>query len=128
MTWCDARVFQSFLVRSSFLFVEWASWPAPVVSFTAESNAAVTSGYSVTVSGVSFSIGALTPTATVGYSSCGTAAWASSTSLVCMMAVGESSALTVGVTVSGVVGTRTSSFSYDGADPRDRAGGPSDIR
>jgi len=94
--------------------VERASWPAPVVSFTAESNAAVTSGYSVTVSGISFSIGALTATATVGHSSCGTAAWASSTSLVCMAAIGEATAHAVRVTAGGAVGTRTSSFSYDG--------------
>ena len=86
----------------------------PVVSFVAEANSAVTSGYSVTVSGMNFAVSATTPTSTIGLSSCATAAWASSSSVVCMLSMGEGVSHELRMTVSGVVGSRTATFSYDG--------------
>lgn len=87
---------------------------APVVSFSEEANAAVIAGDSMTVSGLSFGAGATTPTVTVGLSSCVTAAWASASSVVCMVSAGEGATRDIRVTVVGVVGSRTSAFSYDG--------------
>jgi len=87
---------------------------APVVSFVAEDNSAVTSGYSVTVSGMNFAVSATTPTSTIGLSSCATAAWASASSVVCMLSMGEGVSHELRVTVAGVVGSRTAIFSYDG--------------
>ena len=90
---------------------------APVVSFSVEANAAVTAGYSVTVSGLNFGVDATTPTSTIGLSSCATASWASTSSVVCMLSMGEGVRHELRVTVSGVVGSRTSGFSYDGLHP-----------
>ena len=90
---------------------------APVVSFSAEANAAVTAGYSLTVSGLNFGADATTPTSTIGHSSCGTAAWASTSSVTCMLSMGEGVSHELLMTVSGVVGSRTSGFSYDGPHP-----------
>ena len=89
--------------------------PAPVVSFVAESNSGVTSGYSVTVSGLNFGVAATTPTSTIGLSSCATAAWASTSSVVCMLSMGEGVGHELRMTVAGVVGSRTATFSFDGA-------------
>ena len=87
---------------------------APVASFLLELNSASTSGYSVTVSGMNFAVSATTPTSTIGLSSCATASWASATSLVCMLSMGEGVIHVLRVTVAGVVGSRTAIFSYDG--------------
>jgi hypothetical protein len=85
-----------------------------VVSFELEMNGASTAGWSVTVSGLGFGGLDATPTSTIGLSHCLTAAWASSTSAVCMLAPGDG-VLQVGTaTVSGIAGTRTATFSYDG--------------
>lgn len=55
-----------------------------------------------------------TPTSMIGISHCLTATWASSTSLVCSHGSGDG-VLKVGTaSVSGIVGTRTATFSYDG--------------
>ena len=76
----------------------------------------MTSGYSVTVSGLNFAVSATTPTSTIGLSSCATAAWASASSVVCMLSMGEGVGHELRVTVAGVVGSRTATFSYDGKD------------
>ena len=89
---------------------------APLVSFVAEANSAATSGYSVTVSGLNFGVYATTPTSTVGLSSCATASWASATSVICMLSMGEVVKHELRMTVAGVVGSRTATFSYDGRD------------
>ena len=82
-----------------------------------EANSAVTAAYSVTVSGLNFGVDATTPTSTIGLSSCATASWASTSSVICMLAMGEGVIHELRVTVAGVVGSRTSGFSYDGAYP-----------
>ena len=86
-----------------------------MVSFLSSDNAALTGGFSVTVSGVSFSgLTETTPTAAVGTSSCGTTSWASGTSVVCQLSPGDGIAVSAFATVLSVVGTRSSAFSYDG--------------
>ena len=91
---------------------------APVVSFIGENNAATTTGWSVTVSGIDFGSLDTTPTTRLGVSNCLTAAWASSTSLVCFTTPGEGVEKDAAMTVAGVVGTRTKTFSYDGGGRR----------
>jgi hypothetical protein len=88
---------------------------APVVSFVLEANSVVTAGYSVTVSGMNFAASTTTPTLTIGLSRCATTAWASTSSVVCMLGTGEGVSHELRVTVAGVVGSHTASFSYDGA-------------
>ncbi len=90
--------------------------PAPTVSFVSEANSGVTSGYSVTVSGMNFAVSATTPTSTIGLSSCATTAWASASSVVCMLSMGEGVKHEQRMTVAGIVGTRTATFSYDGKE------------
>ncbi len=87
---------------------------APVVSFKSELNGASTAGWSVTVSGLNFGGLDATPTSTIGLSHCRTATWASSTSLVCKLASGDGVLVVGTATVSGIAGTRTATFSYDG--------------
>ena len=78
-------------------------------------NAVMTAGWSVTVSGVSFGASLdTTPTARLGLSDCGTAAWVSVTSVACSVTRGDGVEHVATVTAVGVVGTRTSTFSYDG--------------
>jgi hypothetical protein len=89
-------------------------YAAPVVSFVAESNVAVTAGWSVTVSGLDFGFADATATFGLGVSSCLTTAWASATSAACLMAPGNSPLTEALATVSTIVGTQTSVFSYDG--------------
>ena len=86
------------------------------MSFADAANAVTSAGWSITVSGVSFGGQDATTSARLGLSSCGTAAWASPTSVQCSVAAGQGVGYDASVTVSGVVGTRTKAFSYDGAD------------
>jgi len=86
----------------------------PVVSFSSEANAALSAGYSVTVSGLNLGVLTTTPTSTVGRSGCATTTWASTSSVVCMLGGGEGVGHDLRVTVAGVVGSRTSGFSFDG--------------
>ena len=90
------------------------AFPAPVVSFVVEANAAPSAGWSVTVSGVSFARLDGTMSVTIGGQPCGTLSWASGTSAVCLASGGDGVQKTVTATVSGVVGTRSQSFSFDG--------------
>lgn len=89
---------------------------APVVSFLGELNAVSTVGWGVTVSGLDFGTIDVTPTSRLGTTNCLTAAWASSTSAVCVPASGEGPTLDTAMTVEAVVGTRLRTFSYDGAE------------
>ena len=87
---------------------------APVVSFGSETNAGMTTGWSVTVSGIDFGTSNVTPTIDVGVSSCYTVSWVSSTSVACALTQGSEASLNVVASVSAVVGTQTVVFSYDG--------------
>jgi hypothetical protein len=59
-------------------------------------------------------MGATTPTSTLGMTSCGTAVWASTSSVLCMQPAGEGLNKELRATVEGIVGSRTALFSYDG--------------
>ena len=84
------------------------------MSFIAELNAVATAGWSVTVSGMSFGSLDVTPSNRVSLTSCLTASWASTSSVVCMLAPGDGPEKDLQVTLEGIVGTRTKIFSYDG--------------
>ena len=90
---------------------------APVVSFVAP-NAAMTAGLSVTVSGLSFSSRDATASVAIGLTSCDTTAWASATSVLCLVAAGSGPSILTSVTVHSVPGTRLGSFSFDGVFQR----------
>ena len=76
-----------------------------------------TSGGPLTVAGLNFRTSDLTVTASYSYQDCATASWASKTSVACAVYVGPSVGQLndVGVTASGVVGTRTGYFTFDGS-------------
>jgi hypothetical protein len=86
---------------------------APVVSFVSEANAGVTTGWSVTVSGLDFGFEDVTLAAGMGLSSCPTSAWVSTSSVACFAAAGQGLLKEALATVSTVVGTLTAVFSYD---------------
>ena len=98
----------------AWVFLNVLGVAAPVVSFVLEANSVLTSGYSVTVSGMNFAASTTTPTSTIGLSSCATSAWASTSSVVCMLGTGEGVSHELRVTVAGFVGSNSASFSYDG--------------
>ena len=85
------------------------------MSFEKQLNGASTAGWSVTMSGLGFGGLDATPTSTIGLSHCPSAAWASSTSVVCNHASGDGVANVGLATVSAIIGTRTATFSYDGS-------------
>ena len=80
----------------------------------APSNAAGSHGAFTTVAGLSFSPGDLTTSASLGYSSCQTAAWTSSSSVTCRPPQGEGPSLAVAVAVP-AVGTGRALFTFDGS-------------
>ena len=84
------------------------------MSFVLELNGVSSGGCSVTVSGLSFGSLDATPSMRLGTTQCVTSAWASSSSVRCLLAAGAGAKRDVDMTVAGVVGTRTSIFSYDG--------------
>ena len=78
-------------------------------------NAGVTSGGSVTISGLSFGDSVFTPTASIATADlCGSTAWTSATTVACAPPAYGGSDLRVSVSVSAVVGTQTGQFSFDG--------------
>jgi hypothetical protein len=74
-------------------------------------------GGTVTIGGLSF--GTAGPTATASLTTadaCGSSAWTSATAVACApQAYGGSAAVRTAVSVSGVAGTLTGQFSFDGA-------------
>ena len=86
---------------------------APVVSFGCTMNLASTAGWSVTVSGLSFGALDATPTLSVGLSHCRTLSWTSATSVACDESPGDGSAKSGLLTVAGITGSRTASFTFD---------------
>lgn len=90
------------------------SRPAPVVSFVAVANIAATAAFSATLSGLSFGSLDATLSIRIGMSSCQTASWASGTSVTCVVSPGVGTGLAAQTTVSGVAGTQTAVFTYDG--------------
>ena len=80
-------------------------------------NAGVTSGGSVTISGLSFGDSVFTPTASIATADlCSSTAWTSATTVACApQAYGGSAAMRTAVSVSALAGTLTGQFSFDGA-------------
>ena len=81
-------------------------------------NGAPSGGGAVTISGLSF--GTAGPTATASLTTadaCGSSAWTSATTVACApQAYGGSGEARAAVSVSGVVGTLTGQFSFDGTE------------
>ena len=69
----------------------------------------------MTVSGVNFGAVDLTASSSVGATPCQTLSWASASSVLCVTQVGDGTAVPLCATVTAVSGTRTASFSFDGA-------------
>lgn len=90
------------------------AFAAPVVSFAAVANIAATASFSATLSGLSFGSLDATLSIRIGMSSCQTASWASGTSVTCVVSPGVGTGLAAQTTVSGVAGTQTAVFTYDG--------------
>ena len=94
------------------------AYAAPVVSIASANSAPSGGGGTVTISGLSF--GAAGPTATASLTAadaCGSSAWTSATTVVCTpQAYGGSAAVRTAVSVSGVAGTLTGQFSFDGTN------------
>ena len=90
---------------------------APMVSFNAPANIAVTDGGTLTVSGLNFRSTDHSSSVELGSLACSTAAWSSQTSLACRPVVGVNAGqgLHAAAAVASLVGTRTSAFSFDGS-------------
>ena len=84
------------------------------MSFVLELNGVSSGGYSVTISGLNFGSLDATPSMRFETTQCATSSWASSSSVRCLLAAGAGAMRDIDMTVAGVVGTRTSIFSYDG--------------
>lgn len=104
------------------------SYDAPVVSFADSANAATTAAWSVTVSGLNFGAADISMTVRLGATTCASASWASTTSVVCFAAAGEGASKGIVASVDGVAGTRTAAFSFDGGWAALRAGGLACLR
>ena len=90
---------------------------APVVTHTDATNGPASGGTSVTLSGVNIGESDVTATVQVMATLCTTTSWTSTTGIVCNLAVGSGIGATwsVQLTASGLVGTNSAVFSYDGA-------------
>jgi hypothetical protein len=83
---------------------------------TVSANAVPSGGGTVTISGLSFGSFSASVTASLTTADvCGSSAWTSATAVACVPQAYGGSAMRTGVSVSGVVGTLTGQFSFDGA-------------
>jgi hypothetical protein len=95
------------------------TFDAPVVSsrFDASTNAALSGGAPLTLTGLNFALDDKTMSASVGASACGTLSWTTMTMLKCsdIAPKGLETGLkqSISVTISAVVGTSITSFSFD---------------
>jgi hypothetical protein len=89
------------------------TFDAPLATSVLPVNAATSAGVSLTLSGDNFGTVDATPSAALGSSGCLTTVWSSDSSVVCTPMGGSGRALLGGVSVSSVVGTVLSSFTYD---------------
>ena len=116
----SAFTFDGALLRHAARLPSYAVWSvagaAPVVSATT-ANAAPTAGGTVTISGLSFGAAGASVTASLtAADTCGSSAWTSATTVVCApQAYGGTGGVRTAVSVSGVAGTLTVKFSFDGA-------------
>ena len=85
------------------------------MSVSSPPNLVLTAGGSVTIGGLSFGGSAVTPTASLASAdACGSSAWTSATTVLCAPPVYGGWAVRTAVSVSGVAGTLTGQFSFDG--------------
>jgi hypothetical protein len=90
------------------------TFDAPSVSFMAPPNTASTGGFLITVEGFNFGAQNFTLTGKLGFTSCATISWKTTSYLTCIAAAGLGTGLEVTVTVAGVVGTLgLARYSYD---------------
>lgn len=89
------------------------TYDAPVATHLYPTNVATSVGSSVTVTGLNFGYADLTPTIRLGDNVCGTMTWASATSLSCEPATGYGASLALGVTITSIIGSLTTVFSFD---------------
>ena len=86
---------------------------APVITAASPYNVASVVA-SVTLTGMDFGPTDGTVTGLLALGECGTASWASATSVSCIGTRGGGSTGTAGLTVAGVAGTSSDVFSFDG--------------
>lgn len=86
----------------------------PVLTHTDRSNAASSSGYSMTLAGENLGGVDATPAASLAHLLCATTQWRTASGLLCTSPQGLGTGL-VGVSGSSVSGTGTAVFSFDGA-------------
>jgi hypothetical protein len=87
-----------------------------VLSDSKPANAVMSGSGTVTISGLSFGI--VGPTATASLTAadvCGSSAWTSATTVACAPQAHGTTVVRTAVSVSGVAGTLTGQFSFDGA-------------
>ena len=93
------------------------SYDAAIVSWNlGQWNGPTVGGVGITFTGINFGEGewSLTPTSSVGLLTvCATTSWTSLTTAGCVASRGSGSAMSIGLTVAGVVGTGFRLFSYD---------------
>lgn len=90
------------------------SYDSPAISQTMAFNGPTSSGLSITLNGLNFASRSVTPSARLGVSSCGTAAWISTTSIICHhTSHGYGSGFNLVTTVSNLVGTALMAYTYD---------------
>lgn len=89
------------------------SYDSPVMSNNEIQNAALTSGASLTVFGVNFAVNSPSATLYVGKTACQTSAWATATSVSCLVSSGSGASLNIVMDVNGQIGSKTGSFTYD---------------
>jgi hypothetical protein len=89
------------------------SYDSPVLSNNEIRNAALTSGASLTVYGVNFGVNSPSLTVYVGETQCQTSAWATATSVSCLVSSGSGMAVNVAMDIGGQIGSKTASFTFD---------------
>jgi hypothetical protein len=89
------------------------SFDAPAVSHSPSVNEPTSSGASVTLSGTNFGYMNLTPTVRIGKSVCTTVSWLSTSTVLCDTPEGYGQALAGTLTVTSLLGTKQSYFTYD---------------
>ena len=90
------------------------SYDAPAVTFVNRYNAPPSGMASMTLNGVNFGLGAAdSRSMRVGVTPCATYSWQSDTSVQCASTVGYGNTVETQITVNGLIGTITGTFSYD---------------
>jgi hypothetical protein len=98
-------------------FYKTFTYDAPIISFMNPKNGVIDLGTSLTITGMNIGVPDLTATARIGYTTCGTSAFVSDTSLLCHVPYGENDNRILAITTSDIVGfvhDQATPFTYDG--------------